>query len=127
MPHINTFTGTIYYSFQNFINRLPGLVLTLLVGYLAIHVLQGLLSVGLRTMRVTKAMESIIHSSASVILWIGLVALVLQSVGLNQIAIAISGSVAIIGLGIAAGANKLVSDIVAGLFLAKNRDFKIGQ
>src|SRR6266542_5261316 len=103
MP-IDPFVTTLAHSFQHFIDRLPNVILTLLVGYLAIYILQALFSVGLRTMRVTKAMESIIHSSASVVLWIGLIALLLQSLGLNQIAIAISGSVAIIGLGIATGA-----------------------
>lgn len=112
---------------QSVIARIPNAVLTLLFGYVCIRFLQALLRVALKTARVTKAMQQIVMQAVSVILWVGLLALVLQSLGLNQLAIALSGSIAIIGIGIASGANKLVSDVVAGLFLARNRDFKIGE
>jgi small-conductance mechanosensitive channel len=107
--------------------KLPNTILTLVIGFLAVRFLQWLFGFALRATHATKPMQDILQATVGVVLWIGVIALIFQSLGLNQIAIALSGSVAVIGLGIATGANKLVSDILAGLFLAKSRDFKIGQ
>jgi small-conductance mechanosensitive channel len=121
------FTTSFINHFESFLSRLPNVILTLVFGYLAIQVLLALFGIALRAARVTKAMEGILHSTVNALLWVGVIALIFQSLGLNQIAIAISGSVALIGVAVATGANKLISDVVAGLFLAKNRDFKVGQ
>ncbi len=109
------------------VNRLPGAIVTFLICYIVIRILLYLVSGALQAARVNRAMAGIIRSGVAVVLWVGAVALVFQSLGLNQIAIALSGSVAVVTIGLASGANKLVSDMVAGLFLARNRDFKIGQ
>jgi small-conductance mechanosensitive channel len=115
------------FDIERFVSRLPTVLLTLLIGFLAVRLLQWMFCLVMQTAHVTKALQQILLSTISIVLWIGVIALVFQSLGLNQIALALSGSVAIIGFGIAAGAGKLVSDILAGLFLAKNRDFYIGQ
>ncbi len=122
---INNFVSLTH--IERFLVRFPNAVLTLLIGFLFLRLLQWGLEVALRAARVTKPMQDILVSMSSAVLWIALFALVFQSIGLNQIAIALTSSVAVIGLGIATGANKLVSDVVAGVFLARNRDFKIGQ
>jgi small conductance mechanosensitive channel len=123
---LNTLLDPILRHTATLVDRLPGAVLVALLLYVAIRILQGILGISLRAARMNRAMQDIVLSVASIVLWIGSVALVFQSLGLNQIAIALSGSVAVIGLGIATGANKLVADIVAGLFLSKTRDFKVG-
>lgn len=112
---------------QTTIARLPGTLVTFLLCFIGMQVIQALLGVSLRAGRVNRALQGIIQSTVGVILWLFTIALLFHSLGLNQIALALSGSVAIIGLGIATGANKLVSDILAGFFLAKTRDFRIGQ
>jgi small-conductance mechanosensitive channel len=114
-------------SFKAFVDKLPNALFVLAVSYLSIRIIQVFASLALRTARLTRPMQDILLSILSTILWLGLIALVFQSLGLNQIALALSGSVAIIGIFIATGANKLVSDILAGIFLARNRDFRIGQ
>lgn len=111
----------------SFAQRLPNAIFVLALSYLCIRLIQGFVGVTLKTARLTRPMQEILLSTLSTVLWIGLIALVLQSLGLNQIAIALSGSVALIGIFIATGANKLVSDVLAGLFLARNRDFVIGR
>lgn len=109
------------------ITRLPGALLTLFLGWIFITLIQSVFGLVLQAAKVNKALQQILQPTLGAILWVGVVALVCQSLGLNQIAIALSGSIAIVGIGIASGANKLVSDVLAGLFLARNRDFKIGQ
>lgn len=112
---------------EQLIPKLPGALLTFLIGYLVVRIIQAVVEVGLRTARVNRPLAEIIISILSIVLWAGVAALVFQSLGLTQIALALSGTVAIVALGISSGATKLVSDIVAGVFLAKSRDFKIGQ
>lgn len=112
---------------QTLATRLPNALLVLVIGFLVIQFILMIMRLALEAGRVTRAMREILLSVAATLLWIGVIALVFQSLGLNQIAIALSGSVAIIALGVATGANKLVADIFAGLFLARNRNFKIGQ
>ncbi len=124
---MTTFFSPILTSFDHLVPRLPTAIVTFLAGFLVLQLLQSLFKLVMHTTRVAKAMQEILQSAVSIVLWVGVVALTLQALGLSQIAIALSGSVAIIGLGIATGANKLVSDILAGLFLANNRDFRIGQ
>lgn len=121
------FVPQLIFKLELVAHRLPVAILTFLAGAIAVSILQGFFALALKTARVNKPTQEILQPTVGLVLWIGVIALVCQSLGLNQIAIALSGSIAVIGFGIATGANKLVSDILAGLFLARNRDFKIGQ
>ncbi len=122
---------SVYNAFANpvihVLPKLPNAVLALMVGYLALFVIKIMIKWALRLVRVEKAVKQMILSLASVVLWAILLALVFQSLGLPQVALALSGSVAIFGILLASGANFLVSDILSGLFLAKDPDFRIGE
>lgn len=107
--------------------RLPGAVVTFFVSYCFLRIIQAIVAASLRTTKITKPMQGILLSVLTVVLWVGLFSLVFQSVGLNQIAIAISSSLAVIAIGVATGANKVVADISAGIYLARSNDFKIGR
>lgn len=50
----------------------------------------------------------------------------LQSLGLDQIALAIGGSISLIALGVATAASGNLGDIIAGVFLASDPDFGTG-
>lgn len=120
---VNAFTRPIEYLTP----RLPGAFLTLVVGFIFIQFILLLTHTLLRTLRITRSLQDILQSLVAIVLWLGLTALIFQNLGLGRVLLALSGSVAIIGLGIAAGGNKLLADVLAGLSLAKNRNFKIGQ
>ncbi|HEY1074219.1 MAG TPA: mechanosensitive ion channel domain-containing protein [Patescibacteria group bacterium] len=107
--------------------RLPGALITLFVSYCFLKLIQAIVAASLRRTKITKPMQGILLSVLSVVLWVGLFSLVFQSLGLNQIAIAISSSLAVIAIGVATGANKVVADISAGVYLARSNDFKIGR
>lgn len=106
--------------------KIPQAILALGVGVLVVYLLQWIFEKILRVARTPKTLFDILTSISHVILWLILIALIFQSLGLSQVALAISGSVAIIGVAIGAGANALVQDIIAGLFLARDRDFDLG-
>jgi small-conductance mechanosensitive channel len=106
--------------------KIPEIIFSLLIGAIIIYVVLTLLTNGLKVVHVPRALAQILKSLCSIVLWIILLADILRQLGLNQVAVTLSGSLLIIGLAIANGANTLVSDILSGLFLAKDPDFDVG-
>jgi len=110
----------------NFLPRIPEVVFSFLIGYLIITISIQLFTHTLRIADVHKALIAILKSLVSIVLWIVLSAHLLRNLGLSQIAVTLSGSLIIIGLAIANGAQSTVADVIAGLFLARDPDFDIG-
>lgn len=106
--------------------RIPQAVLALLIGIIVVHLLQWFFEKALRIAKTPRSLYSILTSISQVVLWIILIAVIFQSLGLGQVALALSGSLAIVGVAVGAGANSLVQDIIAGLFLARDSDFDVG-
>ncbi len=108
------------------LSKLPIVFMTLMCGYIVLVIVRRISKSALKMVKIPKALNQILCSIVNFLLWVGLISLILQSLGLNQIALAVSGSVAIIGLAVATGANALIADILSGLFLAKDPDFNVG-
>lgn len=106
--------------------RLPQAILTLLIGIILLYLFHWIFERSLKLAKAHRTLIQILSSISRVILWVILIAAVFQSLGLPQLAFAFSGSVAILGVAIGAGANSLVQDIIAGIFLARDRDFDVG-
>lgn len=123
---MNTIALSTIFPIQEIALRLPRAGATLLLGLLAIRFCQWLMGKGLQTAKVTQAMQGILHSTASIVLWAVVIALVFQSLGLTQIAIGLSSALAIVGVGFATGGSKVVSDLLAGVLLARSREFNVG-
>jgi small-conductance mechanosensitive channel len=77
--------------------------------------------------RLPHGLKGIIFSLVDALLWVFLIIGVLQALGLNNIALAFSGSLAAVGLAFGVGASSLAADILGGIFLAKDRDFAVGD
>lgn len=106
---------------------LPEAFFSFVVGYIAIRAIMFLLRRILRISRIHKEFTGIIESFANLLLWVLLIGFVVQTLGFQKAAIAISGSIALVGFGVATGANALIADIISGLYLARDHDFKIGS
>ena len=108
-------------------DKLPQLLLTLIVGYLLIKVIKAVLHGAIKVSHTNASLKGILISVVDVALWIFVIAALLQQVGLTQISLALSGSVAIVGLAISVGSGAFVQDLVSGLFLAQDKDFNTGD
>lgn len=106
--------------------KIPQAILALAVGLVILYLLQWLLAYLLYLSKAPRTLIQILSGIIEFILWIILVAVVFQSLGLPQVALALSGSLAIIGIAVGTGATALVQDVIAGLFLAKDNDFNVG-
>jgi small-conductance mechanosensitive channel len=110
----------------NLIAKLPNAILSLVFGYLVVKVILVIINRVFHVAKITKGLRDVIMSMASVVLWVILVSIVARNLGLSQIATTISGSLIVLGFAIANGASSMTADILAGLMLAKDEDFKVG-
>lgn len=113
---------------NNIIPKIPQLVAALIFGAIVIKILSFIASILLSLVRMPKGLRGILESMITALLWVFLMITILDKVlGLSNIALLFSGSIAAIGLALAAGGSSLASDILAGIFLAKDRDFSVGD
>ena len=77
--------------------------------------------------RLPKGLRGIVLSLIDALLWVFLTISVLQALGLSNLALIFSGSVAALGLALGSGASSLAADVLAGIFLAQDKDFDVGD
>jgi small conductance mechanosensitive channel len=108
---------------------LPGIVgavLALVVGNWALQLVVRLAAAAALRARVKPALVDLIKAAITAVGWILIVASGLQALGLNEIAIALGGSISLAVLGISTAASGSLGDIIAGVFLASDPDFSTG-
>jgi len=110
----------------NFGLRIPGALLALVGGYIVIAILSKILQRVFTFIRIEPTMAGLLLVVARVAMWIITGAAVLQALGLNEVALALSGSIALVALALATSAKDTVADILAGIFLVSDNDFKTG-
>ena len=124
---VTVFTDRIFELLAKSWDRLPLLILTIVVGFIFIKVVKAFLHRLIGYSRANIALKGIILSVLDVALWIFLIAALMAQVGLTQISFALSGTVAISALALSAGSTAFVQDLVAGIFLAQDPDFNAGD
>jgi small conductance mechanosensitive channel len=115
---------------QNLNHLLPMLlnaVVTALAGFVVIQILSWIARGLLSFTRMPKGLKEIIVSLLDGLLMIFLIIVVLKALGLNDLALAFTAGVAAIGIALGNGSATLVSDIIGGIYLARDRDFGIGD
>ncbi|MBI4947993.1 mechanosensitive ion channel [Candidatus Berkelbacteria bacterium] len=109
------------------VEKLPGLLLTFVVGFIIIRIARSVLRGVVGATRANVAMRALIINIIDIALWIFLFAALLQQMGFVQISYALSGSVALGAIAISIGSSSFVQDIVSGIFLAQDTDFGVGD
>jgi small-conductance mechanosensitive channel len=122
----NDFSSPIIHGVNNVIVKLPGVIFGVMIGILLIGALTRALKVILTVTISQVGLRDVIVSIVRIFLWLFLVISVLQVFYPNVI-LFFSGSIAAIGLAMAAGGSTLISDIIAGIFLARDIDFNVGD
>lgn len=108
---------------------LPGLlgaVLAIIGGSLVLRFAVRLARMAATRARIKPALVDLIGGAVTVAGWIIIIASMLQSLGLNQIALAVGSSLSVATLGITLALSGNLGDIISGLFLASDPDFEIG-
>ena len=116
-----------FYTIVGFAKVLPSVVVGLLVGWIAIRVIIFFLLRAMRLTKVPKDIRGLVITVARLALWVTLVIVISQAVGLSSLAVAITGSAAIVAFFLSASIGPLLSNIFSGLFLVGDPDIKAGM
>lgn len=106
--------------------RIPVALAVFIVGFIIIKIIGRFGKKAIRWTRWPIGLQEIMTTVIRVSLWILLLIAVLQVLGLTSVALAVTGSFAILLLGFSSGISSTVSDLVAGLQIANDKDFKVG-
>lgn len=116
--------------FTQLVNSLPILVSGIflaVVGIVVIKILSRFLAKFIDYVRISLGLKEIILILAKAGLWVLLTVGILQILGLSNIALALSGFVTAFSIGISQGFTRMVGDLVAGIQLANDQDFRVGD
>jgi len=108
-------------------HNLPNAVVTALAGFIAIRIVSWLAGWLIGFVNMPKGLKGIIISLLDTLLMVILVIVTLEALGLNNVAFIVTAAVAGLGIAMGNGSVTLVSDILAGVYLAQDRNFSIGD
>lgn len=123
---INDFLLSLWRPIEHYGPKIPELIITVILGYIAVRLISFIITRGFKFAQISRSLANVLASIITVILWVLLFSEIARQAGLTNLAITISGSIIVIGLALANGASSLTSDIISGLYLAKDSDFEIG-
>ncbi len=106
--------------------KLPELVVSLVIGFIAIKIILLVATHALRVTRMPKSLTTLLSGIIGVVLWILLFTEIAREAGMTSLAITISGSAVVVGLVLANAFAPVIADIASGLYLAKDPDFEVG-
>ncbi|HEY8109060.1 MAG TPA: mechanosensitive ion channel domain-containing protein [Patescibacteria group bacterium] len=108
------------------LDKLPDLVIALLVGLALVELAILALGYALKVARIPRALKPILYTLARAFLWVVLLLVIIQTLGLNDLLLAVTGSSVVLALVLSTGVAPLISDTLAGLSLAADRNFQPG-
>lgn len=124
---MNSFFDKVGDVFTRAGEHLPEALLTLVVGVVAVEIAVVVLSVVLRWVKMPEGLRRILQSLGRAFLWIILIVVLMQTFGLNSVVVAITGSSVVVALLLSTGVAPIVTDVLAGLFLGSDPDFRVGS
>ncbi len=107
--------------------KVPIVVVCVLLGGSIIKLAQKAASLAMTKAKVEPTVTNLFLSIGGFIGWVTVAATVFGILGLTQVSIAFSGSIALIAMGLASSASGIVSDLLAGIYLIADPDFKVGR
>lgn len=114
-------------SINEILPKIPIAIVILLVGIIIIRIVAWIFRWLLGQFGVPKGLQGIVMSLFNALLFVFLVIVFLQSLGLSNVAFIFSAAVAATGLAIGNGSVTLITDIISGIYLARDRNFSIGD
>lgn len=116
----------IYEKIMLYLPKLPVALIVLALGSYLIRLFKRFMAKILHRFRLEAGIIGFVQAFLSFACWVFLISIVFAVLGLPHISVAFSGSIALILVGIASNANNLIQDILAGIFLIADQDFKVG-
>ncbi len=124
---LNNFSDSLIDALNGVLPKVPMLLFGLLLGVLTIRLAVRLIRIILKLTTMHTGLRYVLTSLLEGLMWILLLVWLLKAVGFQDILVFFTGSIAALGLAMAAGGSTLVADIIAGIFLAQDKDFNVGD
>lgn len=118
--------GNVNLSADDLISRLPLALIVTIVGIIVIKILGIFVKKSIKWTKWPVGLQEISITLIRVVMWVIFFLILLQVLGLTNVALALTGSFAIVLLGFSNAISSTVSDVLAGLQLANDKDFKVG-
>lgn len=118
--------GNVNLPVDDVITRLPLALVVVLVGIILIKLLSLFVNRSIKWTNWPVGLQEISAALIKVVVWVIFFLVLLQVLGLTNVALALTGSFAIVLLGFSTAISTTVSDVLAGLQLANDKDFKVG-
>ena len=122
MRVIDFFKDTLIAYVQFLLEKVPAAVLRLVFGWLAIKLLTFIVDKALKAAKAEPTVASLFRAAISAAGWIVVIGAVLKALGLDEVALAVSGFIALVALALATAASGTTGDVIAGVFLAGDED-----
>lgn len=127
MPEVVEWWQSMLTSGLAFVSKVPGVAGVVIVGLVSLRLVRGALAKLLSGGRINKSFASLAQGAIGFFGWVLVLAGAANVLGLNELALALGGSIAVVGLGLASGLTGTVTDLIAGLFLLADPDFNVGR
>lgn len=112
---------------MQYVPKIPTVILVIALGVFLIRLLDNIIRRMLGVAKIEPTLISFVSTFVKFACWVFLIATVFSVLGFSQISLAFSGSIALVIMGVATNANSLVQDLLSGLFLLAEPDFKEGR
>ena len=109
------------------ISKVPAIIISILVAWLVIKVILYLTKRSLRIAKTPKDTSRWTIRIVKILLWATFIIIAAGSLGLGNIAIALSGSAAIVAFFLSVSIGPTLSNIFSGMFLSGDSDLKVGM
>jgi len=102
-------------------------ILFLITAYIVIKIIQVIVKYSLRQTYDQKMIVSLASTVVSIFMWFAAALIFLNIVGLGEIAASLGTATGFVALGVAYALSNMLADTVAGYYLVRDQDFKVGD
>jgi small-conductance mechanosensitive channel len=123
----SSFSAHVIHGINTIVPKLPNALFDLAVGIIIIRLVVRIVRFVLKITNVQQGLRGVLASTLETGMWIFLLIALMSELGFSGVIYFFTGSIAAIGIAMAAGGSTFISDIVAGIFLGRDPDFNIGD
>ncbi|NLA58585.1 MAG: mechanosensitive ion channel [Firmicutes bacterium] len=108
------------------LSKVPAAILILAVGAVIVKVVKSLIGRAANVTRMDPTLGTLLQSTVTFAGWVLILTAATAALGLQQVSLALGGSIALVAMALASSVNSVTQDLLAGVFLIGDKDFKVG-
>ncbi|NMB46451.1 MAG: mechanosensitive ion channel [Firmicutes bacterium] len=122
----NAWSSAAWSHITGIMSKLPATLLTLAVGAAIVKLLKLIVGRAMSVTRIDPTLGTLLQSVVGFAGWVFVLAAATASLGMQQVSLALGGSIALVAMALTSSINSVTQDLLAGVFLIADQDFKVG-